>query len=82
MISPVNGAIFILHQYNHYKLNTPQQRTAAGTGISRWTYVIIVVLTIAWAVGLWGFHIGNQIHLLLLLAMTTLLYNIIRDKSF
>lgn len=81
MIPPVNRTIFTIHKHNHYKLNTPLPPAAGGAGSSRWTYVIIIVLTIAWAVGLWGFHIGNEIHLLLLLAMTALLYNIIRDKS-
>ncbi len=39
----------------------------------------MIALVITWAVGLWGFHAGNGIHLLLLLAMSTLLFNIIRD---
>jgi hypothetical protein len=61
-------------------LNTPQQPTA-GTGMTKWMYVIAVVLTIGWAVGFFVFHMGNAVHILVLLAITAILTNIIRDGT-
>ena len=49
--------------------------------MSGWIYVIIVVLLIGWVVGFWVFHTGNEIHVLLLLAITVLLGTIIRDAD-
>ena len=64
-----------------YKLNTPQPPTASGAAMTRWMYIIAVVLTIGWAVGFFVFHMGNAVHVLILLAITALLSNIIRDGT-
>lgn len=43
------------------------------------TYIIAFILVIGWVVGLFGFHAGNAIHLLLAMAMTAVSVNIIRE---
>ncbi|MDO6431772.1 lmo0937 family membrane protein [Flavitalea sp. BT771] len=45
-------------------------------------YVIAVVLTIGWVVGVFVFHLGNAVHVLILLAITALLGNIMRDGTW
>lgn len=42
-------------------------------------YAIAVILIIGWAVGLFGFHAGNWIYLLLVIGMIAVLVNIIRE---
>ena len=42
------------------------------------TYLLSVILTVAWAIAFFGFHAGNAVHLLLALAMTTVVVNIVR----
>lgn len=42
------------------------------------TYLLALILLAGWAVGLFGFHAGNEIHLLLVMAMTVVIANIIR----
>lgn len=49
--------------------------------MTKWMYVIAVVLTIGWAVGFFVFHMGNAVHILVLLAITAILTNIIRDGT-
>jgi len=44
------------------------------------TYLLACLLLIGWAVGFFGFHAGNQIHLLLAIAMTAVIVNIIRGE--
>lgn len=47
-------------------------------GAIKVTYLLAFLLMIGWAVGFFGFHVGNEIHLLLAMAMITVLVNIIR----
>ena len=42
------------------------------------TYLLSILLTVAWAIAFFGFHAGNAVHLLLALAMTTVVVNIVR----
>lgn len=44
-------------------------------------YIIAVVLIIAWLLGFFAFHLGNIIHILLLLAVISILLRIIRGKD-
>jgi hypothetical protein len=43
-------------------------------------YVIAVILFIAWAVGLIGFHAGGFIHVLLVIAIIAVLFRIIQGR--
>jgi hypothetical protein len=49
-------------------------------GTIKVTYLLAFLLIIGWAVGFFGFHAGNEIHLLLAMAMVTVLVNIIRGE--
>lgn len=44
-------------------------------------YVIVVVLIIAWLVGLVGFNAGGLIHLLLVIAVVVILLRVISGKK-
>lgn len=41
-------------------------------------YIIAVVLIIIWALGYFGFHTGNLIHILLVIALIAILLRVIR----
>ena len=45
----------------------------------RSTYIIAVLLLLSWVVGFLVFHAGNGIHVLLMLSMTAILTNIVRE---
>ena len=45
----------------------------------RSTYIIAVLLLLSWIVGFLVFHAGNGIHVLLILSMTAILTNIVRE---
>jgi len=45
----------------------------------RSTYIIALLLLLSWVVGFLVFHAGNGIHVLLLLSMTAILTNIVRE---
>ncbi|HEX9510688.1 MAG TPA: lmo0937 family membrane protein [Puia sp.] len=42
------------------------------------TYILSFILVAGWAIGFFGFHAGNAVHLLLVMAMFTILVNIVR----
>lgn len=44
-------------------------------------YVIAVILVIAWAIGFLGFHAGGVIHILLVIAVVSVLLSVIRKSS-
>jgi hypothetical protein len=44
-------------------------------------YLIAVVLIIAWAIGFFGFHAGGIIHILLIIAVVSILLRIIRGEK-
>ncbi|MDZ4667780.1 MAG: lmo0937 family membrane protein [bacterium] len=44
-------------------------------------YVIAVILIIAWATGIYAFHAGNIIHVLLVIAVIAILLRIIRGRD-
>lgn len=44
-------------------------------------YVIAILLIIGWFVGFFGFHAGNLIHALLVLALISVLLSIIQGKK-
>ena len=43
-------------------------------------YVIAVLLIIGWLIGFFGYHAGSLIHLLLVIAVVSLLLNVIAGK--
>jgi len=42
------------------------------------TYMLALALTVGWAIAFFGFHAGNGVHLLLAMAMITVVVNIVR----
>jgi hypothetical protein len=43
-------------------------------------YIIAVILVIAWAIGLLGFHAGGLIHILLVIAIIAVLFRLIQGR--
>jgi len=44
-------------------------------------YLIAVILVIAWAIGFWGYHATGLIHILLVIAIISVLLRVIRGAS-
>jgi hypothetical protein len=44
-------------------------------------YVVVVILIIGWLVGFFGFHAGNLIHVLLVIAIVVVLLRVIQGKK-
>jgi hypothetical protein len=44
-------------------------------------YLIAVILVIAWAIGFLGYHAGGLIHILLVLAVISILLKLIRKTA-
>jgi uncharacterized membrane protein YtjA (UPF0391 family) len=44
-------------------------------------YIIAVILIIAWAIGFLGYHAGGIIHILLVIALISVLIRIIQGKK-
>lgn len=44
-------------------------------------YIIAVILVIAWAVGFVGYHAGGIIHILLVIALISILLRIIQGRK-
>ncbi|MGZ3899090.1 MAG: lmo0937 family membrane protein [Bacteroidia bacterium] len=44
-------------------------------------YIIVVILVVAWLIGYVGFHAGGLIHLLLVIAVISVLLRIIRGAD-
>lgn len=44
-------------------------------------YVIVVILIIGWLIGLFGFHAGGLIHLLLVIALIVLVVRLIQGRK-
>lgn len=45
-------------------------------------YLIALVMLIGWAVGVFGFSLGGFIHALLVLALISILFRLIRGRSY
>jgi hypothetical protein len=43
-------------------------------------YLIAVILIIAWAIGLVGFHAGGIIHILLVIAIIAIIFKLIEGR--
>jgi len=44
-------------------------------------YVVVVILIIGWLIGFFGFHAGNIIHVLLVIAIIVVLLRVIQGKK-
>lgn len=44
-------------------------------------YTIAVILIIIWAIGFLGYHLGGLIHILLVLAVISILFRIIKGSA-
>jgi Family of unknown function (DUF5670) len=60
--------------------NNPAAIRQKSASIGKITYVISGILLAGWVVGFLGFHAGNQVHLLLILAMVAISANVIRGE--
>jgi len=49
--------------------------------MSNLLYLIAVILVIAWAVGFFAFHVGNLIHILLVIAVIAIIFRLIRGSK-
>lgn len=49
--------------------------------MSGFLYLIAVILVIGWALGYFVFHAGSIIHILLVIAIISVLLRVIRGKS-
>ncbi len=49
--------------------------------MSNFLYTVALVLVILWALGLFAFHAGNIIHVLLVLAIIAILFRVIKGKD-
>jgi hypothetical protein len=49
--------------------------------MSRFLYLIAVVLVIAWAIGFFAYSAGNLIHILLVLAVVAVLLRVIGGRE-
>lgn len=45
-------------------------------------YIIAIILILAWAIGLVGFHAGGLIHILLVFAFISILIRVIQGKRY
>jgi hypothetical protein len=43
-------------------------------------YIIAIILILAWAIGLVGFHAGGVIHILLVIAFIAIIFRIIQGR--
>jgi hypothetical protein len=66
MVTVVMGCTFVV------KTNT--------TIMGNLLYIIAVILVIAWAIGLLGFHAGGLIHILLVIAIIAVLFRLIQGR--
>ena len=44
-------------------------------------YVIAVILVIAWAIGFLGFHVGGLLHILLVIALISVILRVIQGST-
>jgi hypothetical protein len=44
-------------------------------------YIVAVILLIGWAIGMFGFHAGGFIHILLVIAIIAVLFRIIQGRK-
>ena len=49
--------------------------------MSNFLYTVALVLVILWALGLFAFHLGNIIHVLLVLAIIAVLFRLIKGRD-
>jgi hypothetical protein len=49
--------------------------------MSKFLYIIAILLVIGWALGFFAFHAGDMIHILLLLAVMAILIRVIRGRD-
>jgi len=52
-----------------------------STKMGNLLYIIAVLLVIGWAIGFFGYHAGNIIHILLVIAIVAVLLKIIRGSA-
>jgi Family of unknown function (DUF5670) len=44
-------------------------------------YIIAVILVIGWALGFFAFHVGGLIHVLLVIALIAIIFQVIRGRG-
>lgn len=49
--------------------------------MSNLLYIIAVILVIGWALGFFAFHVGGLIHVLLIIALIAIIFQVIRGRG-
>jgi Family of unknown function (DUF5670) len=49
--------------------------------MSNLLYIIAVILVIGWALGFFAFHVGGLIHVLLVIALIAVIFQVIRGRG-
>jgi hypothetical protein len=44
-------------------------------------YLVAVILVIGWALGFFAFHVGGLIHILLVIALIAVIFQVIRGRQ-
>lgn len=44
-------------------------------------YAIALILVILWGIGFWGYHAGGLIHILLVIALISIIFRIIKGRN-
>lgn len=63
--------------FNVYKKQTSHLKTNSMRNL---LYILAVIIIIAWAVGFLGYNAGGLIHLLLIIALVSILLGIIQGR--
>lgn len=51
------------------------------TAMENLLYIIALILVIGWAIGFFAYHVGGIIHILLVIAIISILLRVIRGKD-
>jgi len=70
LLSPTGGSIFLLHK-SYYKLKLWTMRSIL--------YLIAVILIIGWILGFFVYSAGGLIHILIVLAVISLILGLMRS---
>lgn len=52
-----------------------------GNTMGSLLYIVAVILLIGWAIGFWGYNVGNIIHVLLVIAIVAILLRLIKGSA-
>ena len=73
------GAIKKNHEYFIIRIRTFFSKQKSGI-MGNLLYIIAVVLVVIWAIGFFGYAAGGIIHILLVIAVVVLVFNLISGR--